>query len=432
MRAFPKSAQAYVWLVIAAAASTLLLGASSFDLPVDLAARLVLALLIVSNVFADYYHIHLYYKIEITMSTATNFAAMMIFGPVAGCAVGAVGSIGGDLMLRKPWYKILFNSSSTILSISASSAVYHYLNDGTTLPLTSGMNAIAIAASGLSYLIVNNVLVCLVISLVEGHRVWEVARINFRGVTFQLITAIPLGTLISIVYYQTPWALALLLFPILVTHDSFESYQKLRSQSKRVLVMLADAVDKRDPYTFQHSLRVGDLVERTARKFNVDLENLTMIVFAARIHDLGKIGINSSVLLKPGKLDPAERAIIEQHPVIGARMISPLSIYHEIRGLIEHHHERLDGSGYPRGLKGDEIPLGARIIAVADAFDAMTTDRPYRKALSLQEAVDELNRCAGTQFDARVVAQFVAALEQDQQSRQLPLEMDFLAAVKDG
>lgn len=431
MSAFPRSAQVYIWSVILAAVWAVLLLSKSFNMPFDPAARLVLALLIVSNVLADLYHIHLHYKIEVTMSTATNFAALLVFGPAIAFVVGGVGSIGGDLVLRKPWYKILFNASNTVLSITITHVVYQHLNDGSVVPLSSAANAAALGISGLTYLVANTGLVCLVIALVERHRAWDVAKTNYRGVTFQLITLIPIGTLISIVYYQTPWGVILLLFPIVMTHYSFENFQRLRSESKTVLEMLADAVDERDKYTFEHSVRVGALVHRTARKFNLDLEDLTTTTFAARVHDLGKIGIDSSILLKKGKLEPWERAIIEKHPVIGAKILAPLSLYEGVRELIEHHHERADGTGYPDGIKGKDIPLGARIIGVADAFDAMTTDRPYRKALSVEEAIAELRREAGKQFDAEVVDKFLQALEEVEHIRRIPVEMDFQVVGKD-
>jgi len=431
MSKLPRSAQAYIWLVVVAAVCAILLLSKSFSVPTDPAARLVLALFVGSAILADMYHIHLHYKIELTMSTATNFAALVTFGPGVAILVGVAGSIGGDLMLRKPWYKILFNASCTVIHISVSYLVFQSLNDGSVYPLSTPMNALAVAASGLSYLLVNNGLVCLVVALVEGYTLWDVARTNFKGVTFQLITLIPIGTLISIVYYQTPWGLILLIFPILSNHFSFKNFQRLRSESKTVLEMLADAVDERDKYTFKHSFRVGSLVERTARKFNLDLEDLATTVFAARVHDLGKIGIDSSILLKKGALEPWERAIIEKHPVIGAKILAPLSLYEGVREIIEHHHERADGTGYPDGIKGNQIPLGARIIGVADAFDAMTSDRPYRKALTIEAAIAELRRQAGKQFDAEVVEKFLQALQEQEQTRKIPVEMDFLVAGKD-
>lgn len=431
MSAFPRSAQVYIWSVIFAAGWAVFLLSKSFNMPFDPAARFVLALLIVSNILADLYHIHLHYKIEVTMSTATNFAALLVFGPAIAFVVGGVGSIGGDLVLRKPWYKIIFNASNTVLSIAATHVVYQHLNDGSVVPLSSVTNAAGLAISGLTYLVANTGLVCLVIALVERHRAWDVAKTNYRGVTFQLITLIPIGTLISIVYYQTPWGVILLLFPIVMTHYSFENFQRLRSESKTVLEMLADAVDERDKYTFEHSVRVGALVQRTARKFNLDLEDLMTTTFAARVHDLGKIGIDSSILLKKGKLEPWERAIIEKHPVIGAKILAPLSLYEGVREIIEHHHERADGTGYPDGIKGSDIPLGARIIGVADAFDAMTTDRPYRKALPVEDAIAELRREAGRQFDAEVVDKFLQVLQEVEQTRKIPVEMDFQMAGKD-
>jgi HD-GYP domain-containing protein (c-di-GMP phosphodiesterase class II) len=133
-----------------------------------------------------------------------------------------------------------------------------------------------------------------------------------------------------------------------------------------------------------------------------------LVVSAARVHDVGKISTDNRILLKAGPLTEEERAQIMAHPADGANLVGQFSMYGKGRDFIRHHHERWDGTGYPDGLAGEQIPLGARIIAVADAFDAMTSDRPYRTSMPAEEAVAELVRCSGTQFDARVVEVFLS------------------------
>ena len=133
---------------------------------------------------------------------------------------------------------------------------------------------------------------------------------------------------------------------------------------------------------------------------------------AALLHDLGKISIPDHILMKPGKLSEEEIEIIKKHPENGAKIIEPVEPLRNAKDIIRHHQECYDGSGYPDGLKGEMIPLGARIIAVADSFGAMTTDRPYRKALSIEEAVKEVKRCSGTQFDPDIVSKFLALLKE--------------------
>ena len=432
MSEFPAPAKAFFWVIVGAAAAAFGFHANDLQFPWNVTAGVVFALLIVSNILADLYHIHLHSRIEVTLSGAINFAAMLIFGPALAAMVGATGSAISDSFLKKPWYKIVFNVCNTVLPISASGLTYKLLNFDSSVPLGTLNNAIVLVVAGVAYLAVNTGVVNTMVGLVEGHNPLDFARSSFRGFAFQFATLIPLGTLITIVYYQTPWGLALLLFPILLTQYSFKSYRRLRTESQKTIELLADAVDKRDPYTFQHSLRVGNYADRMARRIGLDLEELENIAFAARIHDLGKIGIPSSILLKNGPLTKEERRVIEQHPSIGARIMSRMSTYERVKSLIEFHHERIDGKGYPTGLSGEQIPVGARIIGVADAYEAMTSDRPYRKALSTDRAIRELEKGRGAQFDSQIIDHFLAVLNEEKQVPLATLELDLVASGKEG
>jgi HD-GYP domain-containing protein (c-di-GMP phosphodiesterase class II) len=140
-------------------------------------------------------------------------------------------------------------------------------------------------------------------------------------------------------------------------------------------------------------------------------EQLEFLQYAALLHDVGKIGIDEKILCKPGKLDKMEWGTVKEHPLMGASIIEPIDLFTGILPYVIHHHESFDGEGYPRGLRGSEIPYGARIIAVADAFDAMTSDRPYRKAYSAPAAIEEIKEKAGAQFDPTVVQAFLSAID---------------------
>src|SRR5947209_909384 len=175
-------------------------------------------------------------------------------------------------------------------------------------------------------------------------------------------------------------------------------------------LMLAGGVDRRDPYTFQHSQSVADHSVRTARRLGLPDREVEVIRLAARVHDLGKIAIPDEVLHKAGRLTAAEFELMKKHPETGAEILAKFPAYRHGRELVLAHHERIDGLGYPRGLAGAAIALGARIIAVADSWDAMTSDRPYRKALEAEVALGELLRGRGTQWDASVVDAFAESL----------------------
>jgi diguanylate cyclase (GGDEF)-like protein len=178
-----------------------------------------------------------------------------------------------------------------------------------------------------------------------------------------------------------------------------------RAARYRAAASLAKAVDARDVYTGSHSERVGELSARIARRLGIDEPQIELTRLAGSLHDLGKLAIPEEILRKPGALNESERLVLQRHPQIGYRMLESLGV-EPIADWVLHHHERWDGSGYPDRLRGEQIPLGARIIFVADAFDAMTSERVYRKPLSDRDAVAELERCAGTQFDPAVVDAF--------------------------
>jgi putative nucleotidyltransferase with HDIG domain len=175
------------------------------------------------------------------------------------------------------------------------------------------------------------------------------------------------------------------------------------------LFVLSAEIERRDPYTLGHSARVTALARTIAARLGCDRGELESLRLGGPLHDIGKLTIADEVLLKPGRLDEHELRQIREHPSAGAKMIRGVRALEPALACVLHHHERWDGSGYPEGLRGDAIPRPARILAVADAFDAMTSTRPYRAALAAHEAIDEVGRCSGSQFDPEATDAFLAA-----------------------
>ncbi|MBI5870760.1 MAG: HD domain-containing protein [Actinobacteria bacterium] len=198
-----------------------------------------------------------------------------------------------------------------------------------------------------------------------------------------------------------------------VAVDNAEMYTRLEETFWSTIRSLAEAIDAKDSYTRGHSDRVAEYAEALTRKLGLEDEMLSAVRCAGYLHDIGKIGVPDAILLKPGKLDDDEYKQIMNHPILSHKIIEPVEFPYEVKPLVRHHHERIDGSGYPDRLVGDAIPLGARIIGIADAYEAMTSDRPYRKALSIDAALDELRRCSGTQFDSDLVDAFVEVIEEN-------------------
>jgi putative nucleotidyltransferase with HDIG domain len=182
--------------------------------------------------------------------------------------------------------------------------------------------------------------------------------------------------------------------------------REAQSTFVHTLGIMAEVIDLRDPYTAGHSKRVAAYSRALAVSAGLTEREIEVIESGALLHDIGKIGVPDAILFKPAGLNPDERRVMSTHPVVGARLLSGISAMEDVVPCVLHHHEKLDGTGYPDHLAGEAIPLGARVIAVADTFDAMTTDRPYRGALSSETALTEMLRVAGTQLDERLVLVF--------------------------
>jgi len=184
-------------------------------------------------------------------------------------------------------------------------------------------------------------------------------------------------------------------------------YENLKKTFTQTIQGLARALEANDPYTRGHSDRVTHHSRLIAEGIELPEREIEVITNAALLHDVGKIGIRNDKLNKPGKLTPEEYEMFKMHPVLGRRILEPIRFLADLVPCIYYHHEQWDGSGYPEALRGEQIPLGARLISVADTYDAMTSDRAYRKALPHDIAISELRRCAGTQFDSMLVGAFI-------------------------
>jgi len=205
----------------------------------------------------------------------------------------------------------------------------------------------------------------------------------------------------------------------LVGRETEMSFRDLQASYLNSVQALSGALDARDHYTGEHTESVTRMVAATGKALGMSVGELQALGYAALFHDIGKIGVPDGILNKPGSLTPEEWEVMKRHPVIGAEILAPLEFMGPALPIVLHEHEHWDGSGYPDGLAGERIPLGARVILVCDAFDAMTTDRPYRSALPHEEATSRLRAGAGGQFDPAVVEVFLQTLHADQPAQAL-------------
>jgi putative nucleotidyltransferase with HDIG domain len=278
---------------------------------------------------------------------------------------------------------------------------------------------LAIAA----FFIANSLLVSSIIAFVSDMPVrmtWWRAHRNTWHASLGMLCV---GVLIAVLWVTSPWTIALAAIPLTTIYYTLRNTVTLETQTTDALFNLADILDARDPYTHGHSLRVGQYAEKLALALDLPGDDAHLIFLAGRLHDIGKCAIKNEVLLKAGKLTDEEREHMCIHPEVGSSMLASFSLFSECARYVRGHHERWDGDGYPDGVAGEAIPLGARIIAVADAFDAMTTTRPYRNALPIAEAYRRLQESSGTQWDARVVTAFLHLLDTTPLGRPEPLPL---------
>ena len=230
-----------------------------------------------------------------------------------------------------------------------------------------------------------------------------------------------LGMLGALAARQQIWSLVLLILPSTMIYAAFMRSKEMYAGTRQLLESMADAVDLRDPYTGGHSRRVAEHSRGILRELNISGPEADLIYVAARVHDIGKIGVPDAILHKPGRLNPQEKRIMASHAERGAELLARYADFARGVAIVLHHHERWNGRGYPKKLKGLEIPFGARIIAVVDSFDAMTSDRPYRSALSIAQAAHILSKGRGLQWDPALVDAFLRHLAAAQPAPAAPV-----------
>lgn len=349
-------------------------------------------------------------SVYVSISSPLLFGAATTLGPAAAVPV-ALGKLVADVVNRREPLKAVFNLSNYVLTTFATGAAYSWLAEESASPIGSRQNLMATLSAVIVFNAVNSGLAAGVLAEVARTTPWRLWRGMLRGIAFTTLTLPTLGILVPILYREHPLAVLLMAVPMFGPYLSLRSHARIHAETRHTIERLADVLDQRDPSTAAHSQRVTDFVTLIVRELpELSLAEREVILAAAPVHDIGKIGTRDMVLLKAGRLTDEEREHINRHAPDGADILANLSLYREAAEIVRHHHERWDGRGYPTGAAGEAIPLGARVIAVADTFDAMTSDRVYRKGLSRDEALKEVERCAGTQFDPRIAEIFVRVM----------------------
>jgi putative nucleotidyltransferase with HDIG domain len=411
----------YVVGVIGTGVAALLAAGLWSPLPAAIEPSVIVVLFAMAAV-PHVWPIHLSTKMKLTTDDTATFAAAILFGPLGAMLLALAASIvPSRLPTRTPLYNQLFNTAATVLSLGSAGTVYLLLAGGAGVLA----NPLALVAAATANYFVGTALVDVVVALQLRRDPittwWPVHR---RDIAYHA-ALYALGALAAIAAAAHPWALVLAVVPTALILLTLRHAARLRQQTRAAIIQLADLIDQRDKYTYGHSQRVAEYANRLARGMKLAPSQVDLVTEAARLHDLGKINTPDHVLLKGSELSAGERSVMREHADVGYRLLAKLPDFWEGAALVRAHHERADGTGYPLAIGGADLPLEASIIAVCDAYDAMSSDRVYRRALSWQEIREELRRGRGTQWDSRVVDAWVSMLEADRRGEgtQLPIRV---------
>ena len=390
------------WLLASAAASV--------TRPGDSETWLLTAFLVAVLVWAGIHPIHIRHRFKVYLTTP-SFYLMAVLLPTP---VAAVAAAIGIWLIQWLMRAKTGNLPSDMATAAARWLIVILVCGGLAhLPASDDLSRIALLFATAGVMFLGDMLTCpFEIAPMSGEPYWMVATAFAReGGAVEAIQYV-LGIVGALLAIEHSWMVGLLVPLCWVVYRAFKNAKEMQDSTRTLLEGMADAVDLRDPYTGGHSRRVTEYCAQILRELRVTGCEADLILGAARVHDIGKIGVPDGILNKPSRLTPEEQAIMQSHSEMGAQLLARYPDFARGQDIVRHHHERWDGKGYPAGLKQMNIPFGARVIAVADSFDAMISDRPYRKGVSVQGACAILREERGRQWDPQVVDACLRALEQ--------------------
>jgi len=361
-------------------------------------------------------------RVSVTVSFIIAVVAIIELPPAAVTLATGIGVIGLLFGHERPSrMKLIFNMAQMGLAGGLAAEAYRALGPAAGTAPFSDLPQVILAtgvATGV-FFVVNTVAVSGAISISIRAGFFKTWLGNFSWLTTTYVAFGASGIVLAALYELVGvLALPLLLVPLLVARGVFRSYEEVSEAYESTVLAFVAAIEAKDFYTKGHSVRVTEYAMSIARRLGMTEEQLTAFRYGALLHDVGKLAIRKSILTKPSGLSDDEYEQIKLHPVLGAQIVSEIEFLRPALDGVLYHHERLDGSGYPAGLRGEIVPEWARIMAIADTFDAMTSTRAYRSARTPAEAIAELKRCAGESLDARFVEMFLDALRDEDARKQ--------------
>lgn len=357
--------------------------------------------------------VHFDFKSNVVLDTSLIFTAVLIFEPGIALLVVGAGTLAGQLMRRTgELEETVFNTSQVMVQAAFGCLTLQFSGWQMVDGFDTLLGGLSLALAAVAIYLTNTILVAAIIALHTGLNLLAVwLQSVTRNDSLEQLGQFSVGLLAAMLIDVHAWALPFLVLLIAIIYVSLRRQYALRAMTIEAIEGLADLVDFRDRYTANHSRRVAVFAREIAIVLGLEPVEVLKIERAARVHDLGKVMIDLALLSKPGKLSDDEWRIFKSHPASGWDILRGFPDFRGESQYVRHHHERIDGTGYPDGLVGGAIPLGARIIAVADGFDAMASPRPYRPALAPDVVIAELERGRGSQWDAAAVDALLTLIE---------------------
>jgi hypothetical protein len=317
--------------------------------------------------------------------------------------------LAGEVLQQQAPLKATFNVAQYVLSIALAVLVYESLGGASITTQSSYHVAVPFVLSFATFLVVNSVIVSGVVAVSQNRKILQVWRQITHGSILYDFFALPVVYLFAWVYaHKGPWLASAIAVPLIGVRQLYKTNRQLETINEEMLQLMVAAIEARDPYTSGHSQRVAEYSRIVAQAAGLGSRAAERVHTAALLPDVGKIHEEfAPILRKPGRLDEAEFAIMRSHSEKGAALVTKVTQFRDLVPAIRNHHEAWDGSGYPDQLRGDRIPIWARVIMFADTIDAMTTDRPYREALTPDSVREELRQQAGRQFDPVITAELI-------------------------
>ena len=349
---------------------------------------------------------------ELSVTLPILVASAIIFGPFVGAWTGLLATwTQRELTGEVNWRATIFNHAQFAIIGWVVGYLFEMLGGN-----VSNHSLLANAAPLVAVIIVgfalNTGMVIIAVSLRKQRSMAEVFRVNYKSLTPSFLLMIPVAFLMAGLYKTLGvWGELAFFVPLAAVRWTMTLTKALRFAYFNTIRVILAGLDAKDPYTYGHSMRVGHYGMLLANHMKMPEDQMEEVRFAGMLHDIGKMGTPDHILNKPGRLNLDELLIMQRHPIVGSAMLTSVHMQGCAATGVLHHHERWDGTGYPDNLRGEEIPIETRLITVVDAYDAMTSDRPYRRAMQHQSAIEEIRAGAGIQFDPVVVEKFMEMAE---------------------